>query len=130
MIKIAVIEDDPIISQMYRMKFEAEGFEVAIADNGELGVEMVETEKPDIVLLDLLMPQMNGDEALAKIRQQKHGQKVPVLILTNFDEQESPDSLKKLDVAGYIIKADFTPTQVVAKVRQIVKKPAGAEPLK
>lgn len=118
MTKIAIIEDDPVISQMYRMKFEADGFEVGMADNGLRGIEMVEHFGPNIILLDLQMPQMNGAEALAEIRSHDWGKDIPVLILTNLGKEEAPDVLKKLNVSSYIVKADLTPKQVVARVKQ------------
>ena len=88
--KIAIIEDDSAISQMYRFKFEAEGFEVETAENGKLGLELAESMKPDIILLDLMMPEMNGDEMLQKLRQTPWGKDVKVIILTNMGEQEIP----------------------------------------
>ena len=117
MTKIAIIEDDAVINQMYRMKFEADGFEVQVANNGKSGVEMVETFGPDIVLLDIQMPEMSGDEALKKIRAQPWGARIPVIILTNLGIEESPKVLKELGVHAYIVKAELTPSQVVAKVK-------------
>jgi len=118
MTRIAIIEDDQTISQMYRMKFEADGFEVQLADNGKRGVELVESFKPDIILLDLQMPEMGGDEALAEIRKHDWGKSLPVIILTNMGQEESPKSLKSLNVSSYIVKADLTPSQVVGRVKQ------------
>ncbi len=116
MTKIAIIEDDPTINQMYRMKFEAAGFDVSTASDGELGVQMVGKTKPDIILLDLQMPHMRGDEALARIR--ATDKTVPVIILTNLGKEEAPASLKDLGVLSYIVKAELTPSQVVARVKQ------------
>ena len=121
MTKIAIIEDDQAISQMYRMKFEADGFEVALADNGKRGVELVENFGPDIILLDMQMPEMTGDEALAEIRKHEWGKTVPVIILTNLGEEESPKALASLDVKNYIVKADLTPSQVVGKVKETLQ---------
>lgn len=118
MTKIAIIEDDSVINQMYRMKFEADGFEVQVADNGKSGVEMVQSFGPDIILLDLQMPEMTGDEALKKIRSQPWGARVPVIILTNTGIEESPAVLKELSVRSYIVKAELTPSQVVARVKE------------
>jgi DNA-binding response OmpR family regulator len=123
--KIAIIEDDIVISQMYRMKFEAEGFEVQTAENGRTGVELAEKMRPDIILLDIRMPEMNGDEALKKIRATDWGKHVPVLILTNVGEEEAPDSLKALGVYSYIVKADFTPRQVTERVKQALAAAKG-----
>ena len=117
MTKIAIIEDDPVISQMYRMKFEADGFDVQLADNGEKGVALVEHTAPDIILLDLQMPKMTGDEALAAIRKQPWGKDIPVIILTNLGEEEAPKSIRNLGIHSYIVKAELTPRQVVQRVK-------------
>lgn len=121
MTKIAIIEDDPTINQMYRMKFEAAGFDVQLADNGKRGVALVDSFEPDMILLDLHMPEMGGAEALEIIRKKDVGKNTPVIILTNMGQEESPESLKKLDVHSYIVKADLTPSQVVEKVKEALK---------
>jgi DNA-binding response OmpR family regulator len=118
MTKIAIIEDDQAISQMYRIKFETEGYEVEIAENGKLGLELVENFRPDIILLDLMMPEMSGDEMLAKLRQTDFGRDVKVIILTNMGEQEAPDILKSLGVSVFIVKAEMTPRQVAELVKK------------
>lgn len=120
MTKIAIIEDDSVINQMYRMKFEADGFEVQVADNGKSGIELVEKYQPDIILLDLQMPEMNGDQALARIRAKDWGKSIPVIILTNLGAEESPKALKDLNIHSYIVKAEFTPSQVVARVKEVL----------
>jgi len=118
MTKIAIIEDDSVINQMYRMKFEAAGFEVATASDGEAGVAMVAKFNPEIILLDLQMPHMGGAEALALIRKTEKGAKTPVIILTNLGEEEAPKELKDLDINSYIVKAELTPSQVVGRVKE------------
>ncbi len=118
MTKIAIIEDDQVINQMYRMKFEAAGFDVATASDGETGVAMVEKTKPSIILLDLQMPRMNGAEALKIIRSSPWGEKIPVIILTNLGEEEAPSSLRTLGIHSYIVKAELTPSQVVSRVKE------------
>lgn len=117
MAKIAIIEDDQAISQMYRIKFEAEGFEVETADNGKLGFELVDKMRPDIILLDLMMPEMTGDEMLVKLRAVEWGKNIKVIILTNMGEQEAPESVKQLDVRRFIVKAEMTPRQVAEMVK-------------
>jgi DNA-binding response OmpR family regulator len=116
--KIAIVEDDLAIAQMYRMKFEAEGFHVDIAENGKLGLALCEQLKPDLVLLDLMMLEMNGDEMLEKMRATDWGKHIKVIILTNVGEQEAPEKLKSLDVKAYIVKAEMTPKQVAELARQ------------
>lgn len=118
MATIAIIEDDAAISQMYRIKFEAEGYTVETAENGKLGLELIEKMKPDIILLDLMMPEMNGDEMLTKLRKQSWGKNVKVIILTNMGESEAPDTLKSLEVSAFIVKANMTPRQVAELVKK------------
>jgi DNA-binding response OmpR family regulator len=116
--KIAIIEDDQAISQMYRFKFEAEGFEIETAENGRLGLQLVEEMKPDIILLDLMMPEMSGDEMLKKMRATPWGKAIKVVILTNKGEQEIPKEVRELDVSAVILKADMTPRQVAELIKQ------------
>lgn len=118
MTKIAIIEDDIAISQMYRFKFEAEGYEVETAENGKLGLELCNSMRPDVILLDLMMPEMNGDEMLAELRKMPWGKDIKVIILTNKGEQELPPELKSLNVSAVILKADMTPRQVADMVRK------------
>ncbi|MGB4967842.1 MAG: response regulator [Candidatus Saccharimonadales bacterium] len=117
-IKIAIIEDDLAISTMYRMKFEAEGYIVETASNGKLGVQLVNEMKPDIILLDLMMPEMNGADALVLIRKMEGSKNTPVIILTNMGEEEAPEVLiKTLGVRRFIVKAEMTPRQVAETVK-------------
>lgn len=102
---------------MYRMKFEADGFDVQIANNGRDGIGLVEEFSPDIVLLDMQMPVMNGDEALKQIRAHDWGKTVPVMVLTNLGEEEAPKDIRSLGIESYIVKADLTPRQVVERVK-------------
>ena len=117
MTKIAIIEDDAVISQMYRMKFEADGFDVQLANNGKRGVALVEESSPDMILMDLQMPEMNGVEALTIIRKNSWGKDIPVIILTNLGEEEAPKEIRSLGIHSYIVKADLTPRQVVERVK-------------
>lgn len=116
--KIAIVEDDLAIAQMYRIKFETEGFEVETADNGKLGLELAEKMQPDIILLDLMMPEMTGDEMLQKLRATDWGASIPVIILTNMGEHEAPAVIKELGVKHFIVKAEMTPRQVAEMVKK------------
>ncbi|HRJ06137.1 MAG TPA: response regulator [Candidatus Saccharibacteria bacterium] len=118
MTKIAIIEDDATINQMYRMKFEAAGFDVQLASDGERGVALVESFRPDLILLDMQMPVKNGYDALKEIRAAEWGKDIPVIVLTNMGEEESPKELRNLNIESYIVKADLTPSQVVERVKE------------
>lgn len=120
MLRIAIIEDDQVISQMYIMKLTSEGYDVQWAENGKLGVAMVEDIKPDLILLDLHMPVMDGAEALREIRKHDWGKNIPVVVLTNLGMEEAPADLESLGIHSYIVKADFTPRQVVERVKEVL----------
>src|SRR5690242_2537235 len=115
--KIAIIEDDLAIAQMYRIKFEFEGYIVEIAENGKLGLELAEKMAPDIILLDFMMPEMRGDEMLIAMRKTEWGKNIKVIILTNMGEQEAPPILRELGVRRFILKAEMTPKQVAEMVK-------------
>ena len=116
--KIAIVEDDVAISNMYRIKFETEGFTVQVAENGAVGYEMIQKFGPDIVLLDIMMPEMNGDEMLKKLRATDWGKNLKVVILTNMGKQEAPEILNELNVDSFIVKAEMTPKQVADFVKE------------
>ncbi|MBP6880512.1 response regulator [Candidatus Saccharibacteria bacterium] len=117
MIKVAIIEDDIAIVQMYRMKFTGLDYKVVTAGNGKDGLVLIEKEEPDIVLLDLMMPVMNGDTMLRELRKTDWGKDIKVIVLTNMGENEMPTVSDDSNVVDYIVKADMTPKQVAEKVR-------------
>jgi DNA-binding response OmpR family regulator len=117
---VVIIEDEPAICEMYRLKFTKAGFNVHTANNGQVGLEVCEKERPDLILLDLRMPVMNGDEMLEKLRQTEWGAKIRVIILTNISRDEAPHTLRFLHVDRYIVKAHHTPAQIVAITKDVL----------
>lgn len=111
--RAVVVEDDYDIQYLYKLKLEREGFEVAVASNGQEGLELIKQFRPDIVLLDLMMPIMSGAEMLAKMRSESWGSNARVIILTNISKDEAPQALRFLHVDRYIVKAHHTPAQVI-----------------
>lgn len=126
--KIAIVEDELPIQSMYRLKLERERFEVAVASNGRSGLALLEDFRPDLVLLDLRMPEMSGDELLARLRSTEWGASMRVVILTNISKTEAPQALRFLSVDRYIVKAHYTPTQVVEVVKEVLGIDARANP--
>lgn len=122
-LKAAIIEDDHDLQYIYKLKLEREGFEVVTASNGEEGLERVKAFMPDIILLDLMMPVMNGADMLAHMRSEEWGSDIRVIILTNISKDEAPQALRFLHVDRYIVKAHHTPTQVVSIAKEILGKP-------
>ncbi len=118
--KLVIIEDEPSILRLYEAKFKHEGFAVITASDGKDGLHIIQKEQPDIVLLDLRMPHMSGDEVLAHMRSNDWGASIRVIVLTNLSRDEAPPQLRFLRVDRYIVKAHYTPTQVVDVVREVL----------
>ncbi len=116
--KVLVVEDDEAIRNLYTLKLHQEGLEVFAAENGSIGYAMAKLQQPDIILLDLRMPIMSGEEMLAKLRSTDWGSGIRVIILTNISKSEAPHSLRFLHVDRYVVKVHHTPAQVVAMVRE------------
>lgn len=117
---IAIIEDDTAIAGMYKFKLEQAGFKVINAPNGKLGLEAITSKRPDLILLDIMMPIMTGDEMLEKLRQTDWGSSIRVIILTNISRDEAPSKLRFLAVDRYIVKAHTTPSQVLEVVNSVL----------
>lgn len=120
MAKIAIIEDEAAIRRMYALKLKFSGFEICEAENGEEGLMVVEREQPDLVLLDLRMPKMPGDEMLRELRAAEWGETIPVIILTNISKDEAPRTLWHLGISDFIIKANSTPQKVLESVQRVL----------
>lgn len=118
--KIAIVEDDRPIASMYELKLQKAGFDTVIAHNGKEGLEVIKKNSPDLVLLDLRMPIMSGDEMLEKMRATKWGSKIHVIILTNISKDEAPMNLRLLNIDRYIVKAHHTPQQVLGIIKEII----------
>lgn len=120
MTKIAIIEDEAAIRRMYALKLKFSDFEICEAADGEQGLEVIKKEKPDLILLDLRMPRMSGDEMLRELRSHEWGEKIPVIILTNISKDEAPRTLWHLGISDFIIKANSTPQKVVESVERVL----------
>lgn len=118
--KIVVVEDEPAICNMYKMKLESTGFDVVVAFDGKEGLEVIKKHQPALILLDIKMPVMTGDEMLEKLRQEDWGANIRVIILTNISRDEAPHKLRFLDVERYIVKAHYTPSQVIEIVNDVL----------
>ena len=118
--KIAIIEDDVAIADMYHFKLQQCGYEVRVALGGKEGLRLVADFKPELLLLDLMMPEMTGDEVLEKIRAEDWGGSIRVIILTNISRDEAPAKLRLLKVERYVVKAHYTPAQIVEIVEEVL----------
>ena len=116
MVKIIIVEDDPMISEIYKKKFADSGYEVLTADSGEKAVSLNKTEKIDIMLLDLIMPKMDGFEVLQNVRGGEYNPEMKIFVFSNLSQKEDQDKAMKLGADGFIIKADYTPSDLVKEI--------------
>lgn len=119
-IKILLIEDDSFLLSMYTTKFELENFEVVASEDGEKGIKMAAKEKPDIILLDIILPKKDGFEVLKEIKSNEELKNIPVILLTNLSQKSDIDKGLNLGAVDYLIKAHFMPSEVVEKIKKIL----------
>lgn len=119
-VKILIVEDDTFLAGIYANKFEKEGFEICLGTDGEMGLKTAQKEKPDIVLLDILLPKLDGFEVLEKLKADAATKSIPVILLTNLGQKEDVDKGLKLGAADYLIKAHFMPSETVDKVKKVL----------
>lgn len=119
--KVLIIEDEETLSQMYEMKFQKEGFEVATALDGQAGVDQVKKFKPEIILLDIILPKLDGFTVLEQIKADDTAKNIPVIMLTNLGQSEDVEKGKKMGAVDYLVKANCTPMDVVKKVQEHLK---------
>lgn len=119
---ILLVEDDAFLASIYAQKLELEGFDVSLATNGEDGLRLAGKDIPDLILLDLVMPKLNGFEVLERLKQDAATKAIPVLVLTNLGQREDVERCMQLGAAGYVIKAHSLPHETVAKVKELLGK--------
>jgi len=121
--KILIVDDDGFLLDMYAFKFSQGGFEVYTALNGVQAIKkLTEGLKPEVILMDIIMPEMDGFEMLEKINTDKLSENSSKIILSNKSQQEDLERGTKLGVAGYIVKANSTPAEVINQVTEILSK--------
>lgn len=120
-VKVLIIEDEESLAQMYQTKFDHEGYEVVVATDGSLGIELAQKESPDIILLDIILPKKDGFMVLKELKADKKTADIKVIMLTNLGQDEDVAKGKKFGAIDYLVKANLTPAQLVAKVAEHLK---------
>jgi len=120
--KILIVEDDPFLSEMYSTKLLQEKFEVELAGDGREALKKAAESHPDLILLDIVLPKMDGFETLGKIKKDPALKHIKVIALTNLGQKEEVEKGLSLGADDYIVKAHFTPSEVINKVKQILKR--------
>lgn len=118
--KIAIIEDERELAEMYQFKLQQNGYEVRYALNGEDGLSLIKEFQPELIMLDLMMPKMSGEELLRRLRGEDWGKNIKVIILTNLNQETVAAELEPLHVDRYVVKADYTPAQVAEMVPAVL----------
>lgn len=120
--RVLLVEDEEFYRKMYQLKFEKSGFVVGVAVNGDEGLKLAKEFKPDIILLDIVMPVMDGFEALAQIKSQEDLKSIPVVMMTNLSSDADKEKAIKAGAVDYWVKADLTPAETVEKVGNLLVK--------
>ena len=118
--KVLLIEDDDFLSKMYATKLEMEGYHPLIALDGERGLKRALKDKPDLVILDILLPKLDGLEVLRRIKADKRTKQIPVILLTNLSQKEDIQTALNLGASDYLIKAYFMPSEVIEKIKKYI----------
>ncbi len=119
--KILIVEDDKFLRELVARKLSSEGFEVLEAVDGEEGIKKIKEGKPDLVLLDLILPGIDGFEVLSKIKEDQELSSIPVIVLSNLGQREEVERGMKLGATDYLIKAHFTPGEIIEKIKNSLK---------
>jgi DNA-binding response OmpR family regulator len=120
MAKLLIIEDDPLMSRMYQKIFTFEGYEVDVAQNGEEGLVKIKSNRPTLVLLDIMMPKMNGLEVLDRIKADSEVKSIPVVMLTNLAGLQDAETAMAKGAVKYIVKSEHEPREVVSMIKEIL----------
>jgi len=118
--KILVIEDDKFLKKIYQTKLAFEGYEATIASNGEEGLEAIKRDKPDLILLDLLMPIKNGFEVLEEINKDKSLSSIPVIVASNLGQEADRQRIEGFGVKDFIVKSDITIQGIIDKIKKLL----------
>lgn len=116
--KILIIEDESALQNAMKEFLLAENFLVASANDGEAGIKLAKSEKPDIILLDIILPKKNGFEVLVELQTDNDMKKIPVILLTNLESAEDIDKAFALGVSTYLVKANYKLEEIVEKIKE------------
>ena len=120
-VKVLLIEDEPEVLELYRLKLTLDEYNVVTASNGKDGLKKAVDESPELIFLDIKMPEMDGFEVLKKLRSDTKTKNIPVVILSNFDEQDMIEKGLSLGANEYLIKSQFTPEEISSKIKNWIE---------
>ena len=118
--KICIVEDEVNIAEMYKVLFEQEGYEVRVAYDGEAGLKLITEYKPDLVLLDIIMPKMDGFEVLKKLNCRRLNDQMMICVLSNLDQRQDMEKVFDLGAKQYFVKSHITPRNLLARLDRMM----------
>lgn len=121
--KILIVEDEKLLTKILEMKLGHEGYEIVNAKDGEEGLNLMRQTKPDLVLLDIILPKKNGLEVMQEMRKDSELKDMPVIVISNSGQPVELDKAKQLGALDWIIKTEFDPNEVVEKVKKFLGSP-------
>jgi DNA-binding response OmpR family regulator len=124
--KIVIVEDSPSLSDIYKTRLGILGYQCFVATDGIAALYYIQKEKPDLVLLDLMVPNIAGDEILKRMRASDWAKDTPVLIISNLNESDAPVGLRELGIVDYIVKANLSDDQIDQIVNHILRPSGGS----
>jgi two-component system response regulator VicR len=119
--KIVIVEDNPSLADIYKIRLQLIGYSISVAYDGEEALELIEKELPNLVLLDLMIPKISGDEVLRRMRTSDWGKDIMVYIISNLNEADAPAGLRDLGISGYTVKSNLSNNQLDVLVDSILK---------
>ena len=128
-LKVVIVEDNVALADIYKTRLEILGYQVFAAYDGEEGLAVIQRESPNLVLLDLMVPKIAGDQILARMRASDWGRNIKVLIVSNLNEADAPAGLREQGIEGYAVKANLTNDMLDRMVDQILKPEGQLEPV-
>lgn len=121
MAKILFIEDDPLIVKIYTTRLTADGHQVLSADNGEQGLKIAQEQLPNLIVLDIMMPKMDGFGVLTQLKGAEATKTIPIIVYSNLAQEEEMTRAKSMGANEFIIKANLSPTEMVEKIKKYLK---------
>jgi len=121
-IKVLIVEDEPFLLNLYKLRLQQDGYEVIMASNGDQGFSLAQLESPDLILLDILMPKIDGYGLLANLKKNKSTKNIPSIIFSNLSQKHEIEKGLKLGAKDFIIKTSITPTELAGRIKEYLKK--------
>lgn len=120
-VKILLVEDDQMIVELYKLKLEESGFEVTVTEKGSEALEIAKKDQPALILLDIILPEIDGFAILQTLKSESDTKNIPVMLLTNLSQETDQQKGTQLGANGYFVKAQHTPSDILTEIKKLLK---------